>query len=112
MILKPINNAIHDVLKSSGVVQSSRGIANSNPRRSRAAELLDQAGLSDESAVSELANLAKYGETENIKFNALKTVLEMHGLVSDDDGNRGQINIQIISNGDINLLGILCPSGV
>jgi hypothetical protein len=111
MLLKPLNNASAvSVMKASGIIPERALPQKTNHRKTRASELLDHVGFSDEQVVHELAQMARFGENETVKLGALKTCLEMHGMAEGENGEKGDIKIQIITNGDVNLLQMLCPS--
>lgn len=88
MLIKPITNAIDEILKSSGVLK--------DPEKGNALKaILDMKSLSIDNLVDELANLVQGSQDESIKFRAIDKALQLHGVGKEETSTIPSVTIII-----------------
>lgn len=70
-----------------------------NAEQERITEILDSTGASVEEACGTLANLMSSSDMDQVRLNAAKEVLELHGVK--EDSHVVDNRIQIVINGDV-----------
>jgi hypothetical protein len=75
-------------------------------------KIFNNAGASIEEIAEQTANLMRGAETDAGRLGALKFAAEIHKIVDKeiDTKKSPEINIQIVTNGQVNLLNLMMPA--
>ena len=99
-LLQP--SQIHEVLKESGLRKEPGD-------KSDLKQLLEEANLTPEDCLDQVASLMRSGANENTRLSATKMALELNGLLNKDTVKNAPVFIINVNGENIGLNPILVP---
>lgn len=95
-------SGVHKILKEAGILKKGQ--------KTDLASALEDSGLGLSETLNRVRQIAEGGDSDSVRINANKMVLEMHGALKQDTGrNIPAVNITIVDSASVSINPILMP---